>query len=285
MRSMEAAAEPAESALRWNPLRGPARRRSRPSCPPGWTPRRRWRPRPTCSRRPFALEDSRAWARGLAMGQSRASQLVARIVDPRPGERVLDLCAAPGAKTTHLAALSRGGARITAVELRPARARALRELARRMGAVVEVVEGDAPRGAARGRLRRRAGRPALHRARRAVGAARTPAGAAARSRSSPLAELQRGLLGRGARARAPGRAGRLLHLHADRRGERGRRARRGRPRSTTSAPSTPGLAHPRLPGALLTLPHRHGTDGFFVARMRAGDERAACPAGRSCCRR
>jgi 16S rRNA (cytosine967-C5)-methyltransferase len=31
----------------------------------------------------------------------------------------------------------------------------------------------------------------------------------------------------------------------------------------------PGMAHPRLPEALLTLPHRHGTDGFFVARLRA----------------
>ena len=30
----------------------------------------------------------------------------------------------------------------------------------------------------------------------------------------------------------------------------------------------PGMAHPRLPGALLTLPHRHGTDGFFIARLR-----------------
>ena len=30
----------------------------------------------------------------------------------------------------------------------------------------------------------------------------------------------------------------------------------------------PELAHPRLPGALLTLPHRHGTDGFFIARLR-----------------
>ena len=30
----------------------------------------------------------------------------------------------------------------------------------------------------------------------------------------------------------------------------------------------PDLAHPRLAGALLTLPHRHGTDGFFIARMR-----------------
>ncbi len=34
--------------------------------------------------------------------------LVARAVDPQPGERVLDLCAAPGGKTTHLAALMGG---------------------------------------------------------------------------------------------------------------------------------------------------------------------------------
>jgi 16S rRNA C967 or C1407 C5-methylase (RsmB/RsmF family) len=30
----------------------------------------------------------------------------------------------------------------------------------------------------------------------------------------------------------------------------------------------PDYAHPRVPGALLTLPHRHGTDGFFIARLR-----------------
>jgi 16S rRNA (cytosine967-C5)-methyltransferase len=138
---MEAAAAPAESALRWNPLRGP-RAGLEAELPPGWS-RDPLVPEAYVLSGPFALEESRAWARGLAMGQSRASQLVSHVVDPRPGERVLDLCAAPGAKTTHMAALARGGARITAVELRPARARALRALVRRMGAVVEVVEGDA----------------------------------------------------------------------------------------------------------------------------------------------
>ncbi len=42
----------------------------------------------------------------------------------------------------------------------------------------------------------------------------------------------------------------------------------GRRRSTTSSERFPEYAHPRLPGALLTLPHRHGTDGFFIARLR-----------------
>ena len=54
---------------------------------------------------PYDLHGSELFERGLLMPQSRGSMLVARAVDPRPGERVLDLCAAPGAKTTHLAAL------------------------------------------------------------------------------------------------------------------------------------------------------------------------------------
>ena len=44
---------------------------------------------------------------GRIMPQSRASMLVARALAPKPGERVLDLCAAPGAKTTHLGGAAR----------------------------------------------------------------------------------------------------------------------------------------------------------------------------------
>ena len=141
IRVMEAADEPAESALRWNRLRGP-RAGLEAELPPGWR-RDPLLPEAYVVPGGFALEDSAAWAKGLAMGQSRASQLVAHVVDPRPNERILDLCAAPGAKATHLAALAGGAARITAVELRPARADALRALARRMAAPMEVVVGDA----------------------------------------------------------------------------------------------------------------------------------------------
>jgi 16S rRNA (cytosine967-C5)-methyltransferase len=82
--------------------------------------------------------------RGELMPQSRASMLVARVLDPQPGERVLDLCAAPGAKTTHIAALMRGEGEVVAVEAHQGRARALRENARRLGAgIVRVVVGDA----------------------------------------------------------------------------------------------------------------------------------------------
>jgi 16S rRNA (cytosine967-C5)-methyltransferase len=84
------------------------------------------------------------WAAGAVMAQSRASMHVARIVDPQPGERVLDLCAAPGGKTTHLAALMGGEGEIVAVERHEGRAAALRETCARMQAqIVDVRVGDA----------------------------------------------------------------------------------------------------------------------------------------------
>src|SRR4051794_22337293 len=76
---------------------------------------------------------------GLFMPQSRAAVAVSRLLGHEPGERVLDLCAAPGAKTTHLAALMQARGSVVAVERHPGRADALRQTAARMGATsVEV---------------------------------------------------------------------------------------------------------------------------------------------------
>ncbi len=69
---------------------------------------------------------------------------MARFVDPQPGERVLDLCAAPGGKTTHLAALMGGEGEIVAVDRHEGRAAALeRTCARMHAASVRVVAADA----------------------------------------------------------------------------------------------------------------------------------------------
>jgi 16S rRNA (cytosine967-C5)-methyltransferase len=84
------------------------------------------------------------YAAGAITPQSRASQRVARAVDPQPGERILDLCAAPGGKTTHLAALMGDRGEVVAVERHPQRARALEAQARRMHATsVRVHVADA----------------------------------------------------------------------------------------------------------------------------------------------
>lgn len=90
------------------------------------------------------LPAERLVAAGHAVVQSRAAQRVSEWVDPQPGERVLDLCAAPGGKATHLAALMEGTGTVVAVERHPGRAKALRERCARMKAGnVEVVVADA----------------------------------------------------------------------------------------------------------------------------------------------
>jgi 16S rRNA (cytosine967-C5)-methyltransferase len=261
---MRAANAPAESALRWNPLRGP-REDLEAELPEGWT-RDPAVPEAYVLHGPFALEESRAWERGLAIGQSRASQLVARVVAPGAGERILDLCAAPGAKTTHLAALAEGAARITAVELHPARARTLRALAARMGAEVDVVEGDAREVALDDGWDAVLVDPPCT----GLGVLSSRPDARWRRREAslePLAALQRDILGRALALVRPG--GRVVYstctLIAPENEDVVRAT--GAPLDDLAA-ELPELAHPRLPGALLTLPHRHGTDGFFIARLR-----------------
>jgi 16S rRNA (cytosine967-C5)-methyltransferase len=97
---------------------------------------------------PFDAFASPGWERGQLMPQSRASMTVSRTLAPKPGERVLDLCAAPGAKTTHLAALTGDAGELVAVERHPGRADALRATLARMhvhGATVETTDAAAPR--------------------------------------------------------------------------------------------------------------------------------------------
>src|SRR5262249_44317288 len=81
--------------------------------------------------------DERALAEGRIWPQSRASPLAGLVGGSRPGERTLDLCAAPGGKATMLAG------EVVAVEKHPGRARELEENARRLGASnVRVVNAD-----------------------------------------------------------------------------------------------------------------------------------------------
>jgi 16S rRNA (cytosine967-C5)-methyltransferase len=93
---------------------------------------------------PLDAYDHPLWQAGHFMPQSRASQAVAPATGAQPGERVLDLCAAPGGKTTHLAALVENEGELVAVEQHEGRADALRRTCERMGATVARVEvGDA----------------------------------------------------------------------------------------------------------------------------------------------
>ncbi len=84
-------------------------------------------------------------ARGAAVVQDQASQLVAHLVAPGPGARVLDACAAPGLKATHLVALE-PSCRITALDVHPHRVRRIEELAARLGLSGVTAEAADARG-------------------------------------------------------------------------------------------------------------------------------------------
>ena len=91
-------------------------------------------------------------AEGMLFVQDEASQLIARLLAPRSGERVLDLCAGSGGKTTHLAALMENDGEIVAADNQRAKLAALESTARQWGAsVVRTAPVDAtdPDGTAR----------------------------------------------------------------------------------------------------------------------------------------
>jgi 16S rRNA (cytosine967-C5)-methyltransferase len=98
---------------------------------------------------PFDMHASPLWQAGAFIAQSRAAMLVSHSLAPLPGERVLDLCAAPGGKSTHLAALMEGEGEVLAVERNPRRAGALVRAAQRLGASnvrVEIADAASARG-------------------------------------------------------------------------------------------------------------------------------------------
>ena len=89
------------------------------------------------------VEKIPGYANGWFAVQDQAAQLVSHFLAPQAGERILDACAAPGGKTTHLAALAEGAIHLTAVEKDPERIDRLRQnLDRLRVKAVEVMVGD-----------------------------------------------------------------------------------------------------------------------------------------------
>lgn len=85
-----------------------------------------------------------SYKEGRFMVQDEAAQLVSLLLDPRPGETVLDACAAPGGKTTHLAELMHDQGTIIALDSRRDRLPKISENASRLGiSIIRPVLGDA----------------------------------------------------------------------------------------------------------------------------------------------
>jgi 16S rRNA (cytosine967-C5)-methyltransferase len=205
--------------------------------------------------------------------QDEGAQLVSLLAagELRGGRaRVLDACAAPGGKAFHLAEMLGPGAEVVAVELHPRKADALAREAARRGLAIRVVQGDAAKPlpgldeesfdavlvdapcAGLGTLRRH---PELKLRR-------------AEADLTRMAEVQRAILARCARYARPGAP--VTYAAC-----------------SLSRAEGPGViaslleaGHRRVPppawfpadvldarGDLLTLPHRHGADGFYAARV------------------
>lgn len=183
---------------------------------------------------------------------SRASQLAALVVGSRPGERILDACAAPGGKTLILQG------EVTAVELHENRARALAES---VGPNVHVVTGDVRELDASGFDRALVDAPCS-----GLGVlARRPD---LRWRAKPLPELQLELLRAAAERVRPG--GTLVYAVCTINADENEAVVDASGLSVQPLTDDwPRYAHPRRPEFLLTLPHRDRTSGFFIARLTA----------------
>jgi 16S rRNA (cytosine967-C5)-methyltransferase len=200
----------------------------------------------------LAVADGRIWP------QSRGSQLAALCVGSRDGERVLDLCAAPGGKTGAL----RGD--VTAVEIDPHRASELRAnltTMRRSDVTVIEVDGTALP-------------PELDGFDRAlVDAPCSGLGVLAqrpdlRWRATPLCDLQTALLRSAADRVKPG--GTILYSVCTLNPEECEAVVDASGlRVEPLGDEWPQFAHPARPEFLLTLPHVHGASGFFIARLTA----------------
>jgi len=93
--------------------------------------------------RPVPSAELPGFADGLVSVQDAGAQLAAELLDARPGERVLDACAAPGGKSAHILERTGGKLDLTALDIDPVRLEQVRANLRRLSLSVRVVQGDA----------------------------------------------------------------------------------------------------------------------------------------------
>jgi 16S rRNA (cytosine967-C5)-methyltransferase len=202
---------------------------------------------------------------GLFAVQDQASAFVVTALDPRPGERVLDACAGPGGKAAYAACLVGDDGAVVAADVHPRRTGLVARTARRLGVSVSVLTQDARRPALRGPF----DRVLVDAPCSGIGSARRRPELLWRVRKqelSGLARLQVSIVTASTELLRPG--GILVYSVCT------------FPRAETDAacdaiqrhrPDLEPVALEGPDGASTRVrlwPHRHGTDGMFVAAFR-----------------
>ena len=214
-------------------------------------------------------------AEGILTVQDLGAMLVTDLLDPQPDEIVIDAAAAPGGKTTHIAERMRGRGRVIACDVHQGKLERLSRRAAVMGLdSIEAHHQDA-------RTLDRAFRHQAHRL--LLDAPCTGFGVLRRRpdikwRARPddipaMAELQREMLDGAADALRPG--GILVYSVCTVEDEEGQKViadflGRHPEFAPDGARTLPEAFRGAAVGAgeVLLLPHRHGTDGFYIARLR-----------------
>ncbi|MEA4888421.1 MAG: 16S rRNA (cytosine(967)-C(5))-methyltransferase RsmB [Clostridiaceae bacterium] len=231
------------------------------------------------------LDRLAAYRDGLMTAQDEAAMLVGRVADPRQGWQIVDLCAAPGGKTCHLAERTANRSPILALDIHPERLKLVDEHAKRLGltaiscltadasaddpddriAAADLVLADVPCSGL-GLLGRKP-EIRLH---------------MNHERILDLYPLQAAILRRAAALTKPGGiliystctinpAENIERIHAFLQEQAGLfRLEPIDDKIPAALLQYPDLAEEAAAGWLQILPHRHKLDGFFIARLKRG---------------
>ncbi|MBI5102186.1 MAG: 16S rRNA (cytosine(967)-C(5))-methyltransferase RsmB [Nitrospirae bacterium] len=208
-----------------------------------------------------------SFAGGLFIVQDEASQLVTHLLNPLPGQRILDACAAPGGKTTHIAQLIGDNGEIIAVERDAGRLERLRENVNRLGMKsVGIIRADVTELRGHGTF----DRVLLDAPCSATGVIRRNPDVKYRHRGQDLAEFGQAQL---QLLRAVSvlvkKGGTIVYSVCSIEPEEGEEVIKGFLKTNgdfgiiDAGPSVPGIFV--KDGLFMTFPHRYNMDGFFGA--------------------
>jgi 16S rRNA (cytosine967-C5)-methyltransferase len=212
-----------------------------------------------------------AFTEGWCTVQDEASMLVARLLDPQPGEVVADACAAPGTKATHLAELMRNRGRIVAMDPQAARLKLVGRASSRLG--IHIIEPHLGGAAAlAGRWRGKCDRVLVDAPCSNLGVLRRNPDVKWRRTEEDLRRLQdkqRTILAAAAAMAKPG--GRLVYATCSLEPDENEAVvaallEDGAPWRVDPPDDFP--VPPDAAGYIRLFPHVHGTDGFTAIRLR-----------------